>query len=157
MESNHGPRPSAQEAQRALDSISDSKKALAPYVRSPHWLYPAQGIGMALFIMGLVFSKENGWGQAVLVGACIIFCLLPLLQSRGRRVVMDVYTHRGSRGLGLVYLVSFALITAAALALYSLYGSVWLVVGAAVAALVLTLVAGPAMDARLERAVRNGL
>ncbi|WP_426225159.1 hypothetical protein [Pseudarthrobacter sp. DSP2-3-2b1] len=112
---------------------------------------------MALFIIGLVFSKENGWGQAVLVGACIIFCLLPLIQSRGRRVVMDVYTHRGSRGLGLVYLVSFALITAAALAFYSLYGSVWLVVGAAVVALVLTLVAGHAMDARLERAVRNGL
>ncbi len=112
---------------------------------------------MALFIIGLAFSKENGWGMGVLAASCIIFCLLPLLQSSRRRVVMDVYTHRGSRGLGLVYLASFAMITISALALYSMFASAWLVVGAAALALVLTLVSGPAMDARLERAVRNGL
>lgn len=155
MTSDHSPRPTAREAQQALDSITESKKAVAPFVRSPKWLYPVQGMGMGLFIIGLVFAKENTWGLAVLTATCILFSLLPMFQAR-RRVVMDVYTHRGSRGLGVVYLASFALITIAALALYSLFASAWLVAGAAVLALVLTLVAGPAMDARLEQAVRDG-
>lgn len=155
MASDPGKRPSPSEARQALTSISESKKALAPHVRSPKWLYPVQGVGTGLFIIGLVFARDHGWGQGVLAAAAIIFCLLPLLQSRGR-VVMDVYTHRGSRGLGLAYAGLLAAITLAAVVFYALSASAWAVAGAAVLSLMLTLIMGPAMDARLERAVRTG-
>lgn len=154
MTNDHGPRPSAQEALQALESISDSKQALADHVGSPAWLYPVQGVGMGLFIIGLVLSKDHGWGFGVLAVSMVIFCVLPLLQTRGRMVI-DVYTHPASRGLGLVYLTSFALITVAALALYSLYSWAWIGFGAAALALVLTLLMGPAMDTRLARALRS--
>lgn len=100
---------------------------------------------MGLFVIGLVFSKDSGWGSGVLAASAVTLALLPLLQSRGRAVV-DVYTHRG---ITLVYVVSFALITAAALVLHVLYSWTWLTYGAAMLALILTLVMGPAMDARL--------
>lgn len=154
MTSDHGKRPSADEAKRALESVNESRQALAPHVRSPAWLYPVQGLAMGLFIIGLVFSKDYGWGSGLLAVTVVIFCLLPLLQSRGR-VVVDVYTHPGSRRLAMVYVVTFALIIAAALVLYSFYSWAWLGYGAAGLALILTLVMGPAMDRRLERALRN--
>lgn len=156
MTSEHSMRPSADEAKRALESISESRQALAAHVRSPAWLYPVQGLGMGLFVIGLVFSKDTGWGSGLLAGTVVIFCLLPLLLSRGR-VVVDVYTHPGSRRLAVVYVAAFALITAAALVLYSLYAWAWIAYGAAVLVLILTLVMGPAMDERLERALRNDL
>jgi hypothetical protein len=92
-------------------------------------------------------------GQGVLAAAAIIFCRLPLLQSHGR-VVMDVYTHRGSRGLGLAYAALF--VPSQLVVLYSLSASAWAVFGAAALSLMLTLTMGPAMDARLERAARSG-
>ncbi|MCQ1953020.1 hypothetical protein [Arthrobacter sp. zg-Y238] len=149
-----GPRPSPDEARQALESITLSKQALAPHVRSPAWLYPAQAVGMAMFVIGLVFSKEADWATGLFAVSGILFCVLPMLQSRGR-VVVDVYTHPGSRGLSWTYVAVFLLICVAAVVLYSTYSRAWIAYVAAVLVLVLTLVAGPAMDARLERALRN--
>lgn len=152
---NQASRPSPDEASQALESITASKQALGDHVRSPVWLYPVQGVGMGLFIIGLVFSKEGGWASGLIALSAIIFCALPLLQARGH-VVTDVYTHPGSRGLALAYVLSFVLVTAAALALYALFSWIWAAPAAAVVVLVLTMVMGPAMDARLARALRNG-
>lgn len=157
MTSDHGRRPSSGEAQQALDSISESKKALAPYVRSPKWLYPVQGLGMGLMIIGMVLSKDYGWAPGVVAVAVTIFCLLPLLQSSRGRVVVEVYTHRASRGLGIVHIASFTFILIVAFVLYALFAFEWMVFSAAVLALILTLVMGPAMETRLQHAVRNGL
>lgn len=154
MTNNQGARPDSAEARRALETVYESKHALAAYVRSPVWLYPLQGLGMGLFVIGLVFSKEDGWGSSLLAVAAVFFCLLPLLQARGR-VVVDVYTHRGSRRLALVYVTAFALTAVAALVLYSIYSWTWIAFAAAAISLVLTLVMGPAMEARLERSLRN--
>lgn len=150
----HEQRPSAEEARQALESITESQRALAAHVRSPAWLYPAQGVGMGLMIIGLVFSKDNGWATGVLAVAVVIFSLLPMLQTRSR-VVFDVYTNPASRGLALVYVVLFLLIGVAALALYAHFSWAWIGYGGAVLALILTLVMGPAMDERLARALRN--
>ena len=149
-----GTRPSPEEARQALESVSASKQALAPHVRSPAWLYPVQGVGMAMFVIGLVFAKEAGWATGLIAVSGVLFCLLPMLQSRGR-VVVDVYTHPGSRGLAWTYVAVFVLICAAAVVLYWAYSRAEIGYGAAVLVLVLTLVAGPRMDARLERALRN--
>lgn len=154
MTNDHSKLPSADEAKQALQSVNESRQALAGHIRSPAWLYPIQGLAMGLFILGLVFSKDNGWGSSLLAVTIVIFCLLPLLQSRSN-VVVDVYTHRGSRRLAMIYVATFALLTTATLVLYSLYSWAWLAYGAAVLALVLTLVMGPAIENRLERALRN--
>ena len=154
MTSNQGARPGAEEARRALETVSESKHALAGYVRSPRWMYPLQGLGMGLFVLGLVFSKENGWGSSLLAVAAVFFCLLPLLQARGR-VVVDVYTHQGSRKLALVYVTAFVLTAVTALVLYSLYSWNWIAFVAASLSLILTLFMGPAMEARLEQSLRN--
>ncbi|WP_146364444.1 hypothetical protein [Arthrobacter yangruifuii] len=154
MMQNHAARPSAQEARQALESISLSKQALAPHVRSPAWLYPAQGVGMGLFVIGLVCSKDTSWATGLVAVSAVIFCVLPMLQSRGR-LVIDVYTHPGSRGLAWTYIAAFALIAVAAVVLYLTFKLAWIGYGAAVLVLMLTLVMGPAMDARLARALRN--
>lgn len=154
MTSNQGARPGAEEARRALETVSESKHALAGYVRSPRWMYPLQGLGMGLFVFGLIFSKENGWGSSLLAVAAVFFCLLPLLQARGR-VVVDVYTHQGSRKLALVYVTAFVLTAVTALVLYSLYSWAWIAFVAASLSLILTLFMGPAMEARLEQSLRN--
>lgn len=66
---------------------------------------------------------------------------------------MDVYTHRGSRGLGLLYLGILTALIAGALVLHALSGADWLVYLAALLALVLTLILGPAMEERLARRI----
>ena len=156
MTNNEGARPGAEEARRALETVYESKHALAGYVRSPRWMYPLQGLGMGLFVIGLVFSKEDGWGSSLLAVAAVFFCLLPLLQARGR-VVVDVYTHQGSRMLALVYVTAFVLTAVTALVLYSLLSWTWIAFAAAALTLILTLFMGPAMEARLERSLRNAL
>ncbi|MCC9174299.1 hypothetical protein [Arthrobacter sp. zg-Y179] len=154
MPHTQGPRPSPDEARQALESITLSKRALAPHVRSPAWLYPAQGVGMAMFVIGLVFSKEAGWATGLFAVSGILFCVLPMLQTRGR-VVVDVYTHPGSRGLSWTYVAVFLLVCVAAVVLHSTYSRAWIGYAAGVVVLVLTLVMGPAMDARLARALRS--
>ncbi|MCC9204404.1 hypothetical protein [Arthrobacter sp. zg-Y769] len=154
MTNPQGARPSAEEARQALESVTLSKQALAPYVRSPSWLYPAQGVGMGLFVIGLVFSKDTGWAMALIAVSGVLFSVLPMLQTRGRLVV-DVYTHPGSRGLSWLYVAAFLLICVVAVVLYSTYSRAWIAYVAAVLVVVLTLVTGPAMDARLARALRN--
>ena len=150
-------RPSAAEAQAALDSVAESRQTLAPYVRSPWWLYPAQGLGTAAFIVGLAFSTTHpAWGTSLLAVAVVVFCVLPMLQQRPGRVVLDVYTHRGSRSSALVYLLLFALVVAAALVLYAYTAADWIVYLAGAVSLLLTVVMGPVMDAQLERSMRNG-
>lgn len=149
--------PSSAEAREALASIEESKSRLADYVKSPWWLYPLQGIGVAAFIVGLAFSKYDiTLGSTALVVAIILFCMLPLLQRAPARVVFDVYTHRGSRGLAAIYVVLLMGLAVAAVWVFSAAGSsfAWAVYVAAVAGLVLTAVIGPLMDARLERAIR---
>lgn len=155
MDDNRASRPSPEDARLALDSVAQSRRALASHVRSPAWLYPAQGVGMALFIIGLTLSKHHSWATALLAVSAVIFCALPLLQSRGR-VVLDVYTHPGSRGLAWGYASLFGLLTAACLIAYALHPSLWLPVTGGMLALLLTLVMGPLMDSRLENALRHG-
>ncbi|MCQ2000429.1 hypothetical protein [Arthrobacter zhaoxinii] len=154
MTQDHAARPSAEEARQALESVSQSKQALAPHVRSPAWLYPVQGIGMGVFVIGLVFSKDAGWASALIAVSGVLFSVLPMLQTRSR-LVIDVYTHPGSRGLAWTYVAAFALIAVAAVVLYMTFKLAWIGYGAAVLVLMLTLVMGPAMDARLARALRN--
>ncbi|MDO6141808.1 hypothetical protein [Paenarthrobacter aurescens] len=146
---NHAPRPSPEEAQQALLAVSESRRALGPFVGSPAWLYPAQGLGMALFILGLVLFGTYPWAPVALGASVIVFCVLPLLQSTRTRVLVDVYTHRGSRTLGLLYLGAFTAIVAAALVLHALSGIDVIAYAAAVLAFVLTVIAGPAMEAKL--------
>ncbi|CAM3309032.1 Positive regulator of sigma(E), RseC/MucC [Arthrobacter ulcerisalmonis] len=142
-------RPNPLEAQQALDSVADSQRALAPFVRSPAWLYPTQGIAVALFIIGLVLFNSHSWAILALGTSIIIFCVLPVLQSARSRVIIDVYTHRGSRALGLLYLAGFAVLVIGALVVHALSGSEWAAYIAGLLALVLTLVCGPAMDKKL--------
>ena len=151
MTSDSERRPSPEEARQALTAVSDSQRALGPFVGSPWWLYPAQGLGMGLFIIGLVLSKSHGWATVVLAVSVIIFCVLPLLQSARSRVILDVYTHRGSRLLGLIYLGLFAAVVAGALLLHAVVRADWMVYGAALLVFILTLIFGPAMEARQAR------
>lgn len=74
-------------------------------------------------------------------------------------MVFDVYTHRGSRGLALIYVLLLLVLAVAAVWAMSTAGRplMWAVYAAAVMALLLTVVMGPRMDARLERAIRAGL
>jgi len=150
-------RPTAAEAQAALDSVAESRKTLAPYVRSPWWLYPAQGLGTAAFVIGLAFTATHpSWGTSILAVAIVVLSVLPMLQQRPGRVVLDVYTHRGSRGTALVYVLIFGLVVATALVLNAYTAADWIVYLAGAASFVLTVVMGPIMDARLERAIRDG-
>ncbi|KQQ80968.1 SoxR reducing system RseC family protein [Arthrobacter sp. Leaf137] len=142
-------RPNPLEAQQALESVTDSQRALAPFVRSPGWLYPAQGVAMALFIIGLVLFTSHGWATLALGTSIIIFCVLPVLQSARSRVIIDVYTHSGSRVLGLLYLAGFAGLVIGALVVHALSGREWAAYIAGLLALALTLVCGPAMDKKL--------
>lgn len=152
------PRPTPAEAREALHSVAESRKTLAPYVRSPWWLYPAQGAGTAAFIIGLALSStDTALGSGILVVAIAIFSLLPMLQRSPGRVVLDVYTHRGCRSTALVYVILFGAIVAAALVLNATVAASWIVYTAAATAFVLTVTMGPMMDARLERAIAAGL
>ena len=150
-------RPNAAEAQAALDSVAESRKTLAPYVRSPWWLYPAQGVGTAAFVVGLAFTTSHpAWGTSLLAVAIVVLGVLPMVQQRPGRVVLDVYTHRGSRGSALLYVLLFGLVVATALVLNAYVTEDWIVYVAGAAAFLLTVVMGPVMDARLERAIRAG-
>lgn len=149
----------AAEAQEALSSIEESKSHLADLVRSPWWLYPAQGIGVAAFIVGIAVSKYDiALGSTALVIAILLFCILPLLQQSPSRVIFDVYTHRSTRGLASIYVLLLLSLAAAAVWALSAAGpdSAWAVYLAAVAGLMLTVIIGPLMDTRLERAIRAG-
>ena len=153
MTSENGAPPSAAEAREALRAVAESQQALGPYIGSPRWLYPAQGFGIGLFIIGVALSKSHGWATAVLAASVIIFCVLPLLLSNRTRVNIDVYTHRGSRGLGLLYLGTLTVLIAAVLVLHALFGADWMVYAAALLAFVLTVILGPAMEERLGRRI----
>lgn len=146
-------RPSPQEAQQALDIVAESRRALAPFVRSPGWLYPMQGVGMGLFIIGLVLFASHGWAAVALGTSIIIFCVLPVLQTERSRVILDVYTHPGSRVLGLLYLTCFAVLVAGALVVHAVSGVEWVAYVAALLAFALTLACGPAMDRKLAASV----
>lgn len=151
--------PTPEEAQEALASIGESKSHLADHVKSPWWLYPAQGIGVAAFIVGIAFSKyDTAFGSTAIVISIMLFCIVPLLQKKPSRVIFDVYTHRSTRGLALSY--ALLLLVLAVVALWALSaggplfaGAVYLAAGAA---LVLTVIMGPLMDDCLERAIRAG-
>lgn len=152
--------PTPAEAQEALASIDESKSRLAGHVKSPWWLYPVQGIGVAAFMVGIAFSKYDiAFGSTALVIAIMLFCILPLLQQTPTRVIFDVYTHRGSRGLAMIYVLLLLVLTVAAVWVVAAAGPVfaWAVYLAAAAGLVLTVIIGPLMDTRLERAIRAGL
>jgi hypothetical protein len=106
---------------------------------------------MGLFIIGLALSKSHGWAMAILGVSVIVFCVLPVLQSARSRVILDVYTHRGSRGIGLIYLSAFAALVACTLVVHAMTGADWIVYLAALLAFVLTIICGPAMETRLAR------
>jgi hypothetical protein len=108
---------------------------------------------MALFIIGLVLFTSHGWATLALGTSIIIFCVLPLLQSVRSRVIVDVYTHSGSRALGLLYLAGFAVLVIGALVVHALTGGEWAAYVAGLVALALTLVCGPAMDKRLAASI----
>lgn len=148
------------EAQEALSSLEESKSRLADHVKSPWWLYPVQGLGVAAFIVGLAFSKYDiAFGSTALVIAIVLFCILPLLQQTPKRVIFDVYTHRSTRGLALIYALTLVALAVASVWVLSAANSVfvWAVYLAAGTSLVLTVIVGPLMDTRLERAIRAGL
>lgn len=152
-------RPTATEAQEALVSINEARSRLANYVRSPWWLYPIQGIGVAAFIIGIGFSKvDTVLGTTALAVAIVLFCALPLLQQTPSRAVFDVYTHKGSRGLAAIYACLLLILTVTAVWFLSTAGPsfAWVVYVAAAAGLILTVAMGPLMDNRLERAIRVG-
>lgn len=151
--------PTPAEAQEALSSIEESKSRLADHVKSPWWLYPVQGIGVAAFIVGIAFSKYDiGFGSTALVIAIMLFCILPLLQQTPKRVIFDVYTHRSTRGLAVIYVLLLLALVVAAVWVLSAAGPVfaWAVFLAAGAGLALTVIIGPLMDTRLEHAIRAG-
>lgn len=128
-------------------------------MKSPWWLYPVQGIGVAAFLVGNSFSKYGiSFGSTALVIAIMLFCILPLLQQTPKRVIFDVYTHRGSRGLALIYVLLLLVLAVTAVWVLSAVGSgfAWVVYLATMAGLVLTVIIGPLMDTRLERAIRTG-
>jgi len=154
MTDERSARPNPQQAQQALDTVAESHRALAPFVRSPGWLYPAQGVGMSLFIIGLVLFTSHGWATVALGTSIIIFCVLPALQTERSRVILDVYTHPGSRVLGLLYLAGFAVLVTGALVVHALSGGEWAAYVAGLLALALTLVCGPAMDKKLAASIR---
>lgn len=156
MTSENGTRPSAAEARDALRTVAESQQALGRFIGPPRWLYPAQGFGIGLFIIGVALSKSYGWATAVLALSVIIFCVLPLLLSRRSRVTIDVYTHRASRGLALLYLGTVTILIAGALVLHALVGADWIVYVAALLAFVLTLTLGPAMEERLASRIGTG-
>lgn len=151
--------PTPAEAREALSSIEESKSHLADHVKSPWWLYPVQGIGVAAFIVGIAFSKHDiALGTTALVIAIMLFCILPLLQQTPKRVIFDVYTHRSTRGLAMIYVLLLLALAVAAVWVFSAAGPVfaWTVYLAAGAGLLLTVIIGPIMDTRLERAIRAG-
>ena len=151
MTNDRGAHPSPEESRQALIAVSESQRALGPFVRSPRWLYPAQGIGMGLFIIGLVMSKSRAWAMVILGVSVIVFCVLPVLQSMRSRVILDVYTHRGSRVVGLTYLAALTAFVAGALVFHAIIGADWVVYLAALLAFVLTIICGPAMETKLAR------
>ena len=148
-----GRRPSPQEAHQALADISESQRALAPFVHSPRWLYPAQGIGMALFIVGLVLYESYGWATVALGLSVVVFCVLPVLQSKRSRVILDVYTHPGGRLVALFYFAVFTALVAAALVLHAVTRTDIVVYLAALLAFVLTVFCGPAMEAKVAQRI----
>ncbi len=150
-------RPGPDQAHDALLAVAASRRSLAPFIGSPRWLYPVQGLGMGLFIVGLVLYGSRSWAAPALAASIVIFCVLPVLQSRRSRVLVDVYTHRGSRAVAAVYVGSFAVLVAAALAWHAATGADWLVYLMALLAFVLSLVCGPAMERKLAASVRNTL
>ncbi|MFB9655004.1 hypothetical protein [Pseudarthrobacter oxydans] len=154
MTHESGGRPSPQEAHQALAEVAESRRALAPFIHSPKWLYPAQGIGMALFIIGLALFNSYGWATIALGLSMVVFCVLPVLQSRRSRVILDVYTHPGSWLVGLLYLGAFAALVAAALVIHTVTGNDLVVYLAAFLAFVLTVLCGPAMETKLARWLR---
>ncbi len=130
---------------------------MSDHVKSPWWLYPVQGIGVAAFIVGIAFSKYDiALGSTALVIAILLFCILPLLQQTPTRIIFDVYTHRSTRRLASIYVLLLLSLAAAAVWAFSSAGHdfAWAVYLAAGAGLGLTVIIGPLMDTRLERAVR---
>ncbi|MCQ6271103.1 hypothetical protein M8J71_11485 [Pseudarthrobacter sp. R1] len=109
---------------------------------------------MGLFIIGLVLFKSYGWATIALGLSVIVFCVLPILQSRRSRVILDVYTHPGSRLVAVLYLGAFAALVAAALSIHSVTGNDLVVYLAALMAFVLTVLCGPAMETKLARWLR---
>lgn len=148
-------RPGPDQAHDALLAVAASQRSLAPFIGSPRWLYPVQGLGMGLFIVGLALYGSRSWAAPALAASIVVSCLLPLLQSRRSRVIVDVYTHKGRRVAAAVYLGTFAVLVASALAWHAATAADWLVYLMAVLALVLSLVCGPAMERRLAESLRN--
>jgi hypothetical protein len=74
-----------------------------PQRKAPGWLYPAQGLGMGLFIIGLVLFKVHGWATVALGASGVVFCVLPVLQSARSRVILDVYTSGQTSGFPDAY------------------------------------------------------
>jgi hypothetical protein len=98
-----------------------------------------------------VLFESHGWAPIALGASAVVFCVLPVLQSARSRVILDVYTHPGSRSLGLLYLAAFAALVAGALVVHAVTGADWVAFLAALLAAVLTIVCGPAMETRLAR------
>ncbi|HEV7948624.1 MAG TPA: hypothetical protein VGP24_02540 [Glaciihabitans sp.] len=153
-----GSRPTPHEARAALDTVTESRKSLAPFVRSPRWLYPVQGLATAAMLIGLPISlTDYAVGTGLLAFAIIVFSVLPMAQHTPGRVVFDVYTHRGSWRFALLYVIPIILLMVAVLVFHPIYEADWFVYLAAAIGFLLTVVMGPMLDTRLEHAVRAGL
>jgi hypothetical protein len=108
---------------------------------------------MALFIVGLALFNSYGWATVALGLSVVVFCVLPVLQSTQSRVILDVYTHPGSRLVGLLYLAAFAALVAAALVLHAVTRTDMIVYLAALLAFVLTVLCGPVMETKVAHRI----
>lgn len=149
---NHTKRPDPREAAAALDLAAQAPRALAPYVGSPPWLYPLQGVAVATLMLGLAFLQDSWFGPAGLALGVALLTVLSMTRSHGR-VSADVYTQPGSRGPAWIYAAVVALLLAGALVVRPLGAPTWIVFVLAGVALVLTVVVGPRLDRRAAAAL----
>ncbi len=148
-------RPSPADARDALSAVNETRARVAPFARSPWWLYPVQGVAVAGLVIAMPASKTDvAWGSGLLVAAILLLCSVPWLQQGTGRVVMDAFNHPATRALSWTHAVITIALAVAAIVSADDRGLGWVVYGAAGVGFIITVVLGRLMDVRLASALR---
>jgi quinol-cytochrome oxidoreductase complex cytochrome b subunit len=150
-------RPTPADARDALSAVDETRARVAPFARTPWWLYPIQGVAVVGLIIGMPASRiDVAWGSSLIVATILLLCSVPWLQQRAGRVVMDAFTHPATRVLSWTHAVITIALAVAAIVSVDDRGLGWVVYAAAGAGFILTVALGRLMDVRLASALRAG-